>query len=248
MNRLALAALFLLLLAGCVGSKPPKFVAAAAESNVEAAETASGLPWRSTALEGEGRAPADSLGDGDTAGLRVAAAAGDAIAAARADLRRKTMILPAPDGGSLSRFIVSQPSAGTRIDELIAAAPATHRFDAAANEAVGQAKLELEPVAVAVLEAVKAGSTAAPTPDEAARERALREARLELRNRLLELPVAKRLTVADQIRWDVILEAEVARAVRNAAIVRDEKSADGLWSVELQASTKPVLDTALREK
>jgi len=247
-RSVAAMAATMLCLAGCLGgAKAPKFVAASGEARIEAAPPTE-IAWKADAVEGEGRAPAAPLGDGDSVGLRVAAATPPAVAAARENLKSKVAILQAPGGESLSRFMASREDAAASIEQLLGTATTSHRYDAKTEEVVATARLELAPVAAAVEQSVAAKAVATLDPDQAAREKALRDARLQLRSRLLELKVTKRLTVADQIKWDVVLENEVAKAIRNARTVRDQKVGTDSWAIELQADTKSIVETANREK
>ncbi len=245
----------LTLVSGCVGSRVPKTLTAAAEVPVRVPEEP--LPvelsaWAETEATAEATAEMSPLGEGETAGLRIAVAEPEARAAAEANLRRNIDLLPLQDSTPLSRLRETDAALRSVIDEGIELSASQLHAEIPEGQLTVRLALPLASIAEAARLAMIADREANPPPtraeaDAEAERLAKREATVRLRNLMLAQPIKGDLTVGDQVGWDVMLEAEVNRAVTAARVVQNRRAIGDTWIVELEAQTGGVMDLARRK-
>ncbi len=254
--RIVLAILTGFILSGCVGTRVPKTLTAAVEVRVQVPENPAPIivpGWGESIIVGEGMVELPELGEGQTPGLQVAVAEPAAHSAAEHDLRDKIDILPLQDGTPLSRLLEDNSDFQQVVDTELTDAVMETVSSVPEGIVTVRLGLSLEEIAEATRSAMIADRNANPPPtreesDATAEALAKRDAAIQLRNAFLGQPVTSSVTVGDQMRWDVELETEVNRAVRSARVLRNQRTINDTWVVELEAETAGVMTFARREK
>lgn len=216
--------------------------------------------WKESELTATGTELLSSMGDEDSMGLRLAATRLSARDKAQLKLLEKAFALKVDSETTLQVFAHQQPTVERAL--LAAVDTASEKWENQKGKESVEVTLTMNLDAIA--EAVAASYVAAPTEpmeevtneetsdrirrETQAQREALKQARLDLSRQIQGMKTKHDESLSALLKIDPIVATEAIKVIQSARTVKNERTMDDEWVVELEVDTAPILRAANERK